>query len=144
LQLKDGGAILSSGAILKGARLSTAKPASLTTPAAVLTKATLRAARLLGLTDAALGAILGVSGASVSRLGAGRRAIEPGQKEGQLALLFLRMYRSLAALLGDAESCRRWLQAENAHLGQVPARLLPTVEGLVHVTQYLDALRGKN
>lgn len=129
---------------LETAHLSTAARASLITPGAVLTRATLRAARLLGLTDAALADILGVSGASVSRLGAGRRTIAPGQKEGQLALLFLRMYRSLAALLGDAESCRRWLQAENAHLGQVPARLLPSVEGLVHVTQYLDALRGKN
>ncbi len=114
------------------------------TPGAVLTKATLRAGRRLGLTDAALGAILGVSGASISRLGGGRRTIGPGAKEGQLALLFLRMYRSLDALLGDAESCRKWLHAENRHLGQIPARLIASVEGLVHVTQYLDALRGKN
>jgi hypothetical protein len=99
---------------------------------------------LLGLTDAALGAILGISGASVSRLGGGSRAIVPGGKEGQLAILFLRMYRSLDALLGDAESCRGWLHAENTHLGQAPAVLLPSVEGLVRVTQYLDAMRGKN
>lgn len=59
-------------------------------------------------------------------------------------LAFLRMYRSLDTLLGDAESCRRWLHAENRHLGQIPARLIASVEGLVHVTQYLDALRGKN
>ena len=118
--------------------------ASPTSSSAVLTKATLRAARLLGLTDAALGAILGISGASVSRLGGGSRAIVPVDKEGQLAILFLRMYRSLDALLGDAESCRRWLHAENTHLGQVPAGLLPSVEGLVRVTQYLDAMRGKN
>ena len=121
--------------------LATATP---TTPGAVLTKATLRAAKHLGLTDAALGAIIGISGASVSRLGVGRRAIAPGDKEGQLAVLFLRMYRSLDALLGDAESCRRWLHAENGHLGQVPAGLIRSVEGLVHVTQYLDAMRGKN
>jgi hypothetical protein len=114
------------------------------TPGAVLTKATLRAARLLGLTDAALGAILGISGASVSRLGAASRAIAPADKEGQLAVLFLRMFRSLDALLGDADSCRAWLHAENSHLGGVPAGLIRSVEGLVHVTQYLDALRGKN
>jgi hypothetical protein len=117
--------------------------ATATTPASVLTKATLRAARLLGLTDAALGTILGISGASVSRLGAGRRAIAPKGKEGQLAVLFLRMYRSLNALLGDAESCKKWLHAENSHLGGVPAEQLRTVEGLVHVAQYLDAMRGK-
>jgi hypothetical protein len=118
--------------------------AASSTPASVLTKATLRAARLLGLTDAALGTILGISGASVSRLGAGRRAIAPKGKEGQLAILFLRMYRSLDALLGDAESCRRWLHAGNSHLGAVPADLVRSVEGLVHVAQYLDAMRGKN
>ncbi len=117
--------------------------ASPTAPNAILTKATLRAAKLLGLTDAALGTILGISGASVSRLGAGRRAIAPGDKEGQLAVLFLRMYRSLGALLGDPESCRKWLHAENAHLGGVPAELVRSVEGLVHVAQYLDAMRGK-
>jgi hypothetical protein len=114
------------------------------TPAAVLTKATLRAARLLGLTDAALGEVLGVSGASVSRLGGGRRTIGPANKEGQLAILFLRMFRSLDALLGDAASGRGWLHAENSHLGGVPADLIRSVEGLVHVAQYLDAMRGKN
>ena len=124
--------------------MTTLARASTATPGAVLTKATLRAARNLGLTDAALGAILGISGASVSRLGVGRRAIEPGGTEGQLAVLFLRMYRSLDALLGDAGSCRKWLHAENTHLGQVPAALIRSVEGLVHVTRYLDAMRGKN
>jgi hypothetical protein len=116
--------------------------ASLTTSGAVLAKATLRAARQLGLTDAALGIILGVSGASVSRLAAGRRAISPTGTEGQLAVLFLRLFRSLNALVGDAESGRKWLHAENSHLGGVPADLIRSVEGLVHVAQYLDALRG--
>jgi hypothetical protein len=122
--------------------MSALAQASVTTPSAVLTRATLRAARLLGLTDAALGAVLGVSGASVSRLQAGRRAIAAKGKEGQLAVLFLRLFRSLDALLGDAESCRKWLHAENSHLGGVPAELIRSVEGLVHVAQYLDALRG--
>jgi hypothetical protein len=58
--------------------------------------------------------------------------------------LFLRVFRGLDALLGDAESCRKWLTAENIHLGGVPAELIRDVEGLVHVIQYLDAMRGKN
>jgi hypothetical protein len=114
------------------------------TPAAVLTRATLRAARLLGLSDAALGEILGVSGASISRLGSGQRAIAPAGKEGQLAILFLRLYRSLDALLGDPAHGQAWMHARNAHLGGVPADLVRSVEGLVHVAQYLDAMRGKN
>ncbi|WP_242346638.1 antitoxin Xre/MbcA/ParS toxin-binding domain-containing protein [Anaeromyxobacter terrae] len=112
-------------------------------PGAVLTKATLRAAELLELTDAQLARIIGVSGASVSRLRASARAIDPGAKEGELALTFLRMYRSLNALLGDAASCRAWFHAENDHLGGTPALLVRSVEGLVNVTQYLDAMRGK-
>ena len=111
---------------------------------AVVTKATLRAAERLGLQDAALARVVGVSPSSVSRLRAGR-AIRAAQKEGELALLFLRLYRSLDALLGgDAEGCRRWLRGENAHLGGVPLQLIQTVAGLVSVGQYLDAMRGKN
>jgi hypothetical protein len=113
------------------------------TPARVLTKATLRAAERLGVADAALARVVGVSASSVSRMRSGR-TIDPAHKEGELALLFLRLYRSLDALLGgDGESCRRWLHARNAHLGGVPAEVIQTVNGLVHVTQYLDAMRGK-
>jgi hypothetical protein len=109
--------------------------------AAVLTKATLRAAASLDLTNAALAAALGVSGASVSRLGA-TREIRPDSPEGERALLFLRAFRSLDALLGGG-AARTWFHAENKDLGGVPARLVRSVEGLVNVLQYLDALRGK-
>jgi hypothetical protein len=120
-----------------------AQPTSAPEPGPVLTKATLRAAELLGMPDAHLAAVVGVSPASLSRVRAGTRAIDPGGKEGELALVFLRMYRSLAALLGDTASCRSWFHAENAHLGGVPAEVVRRVEGLVHVTEYLDAMRGK-
>jgi hypothetical protein len=109
----------------------------------VLTKATLRAASLLGMTDAELAAVLGVSGSSVSRLRAGR-TIDAREHEGQCALLFLRVFRSLDSLLGDVTSCKNWLRGENKHLGGVPAELMcSSIVGLVNVTRYLDALRGK-
>lgn len=117
--------------------------ASTVAPEAVLSKATLRAAGLLDLTDGGLGAILGVSPASVSRLRGGSRRIDPSDKEGQLALLFIRMFRSVDALLGEPDACRKWMHAENTHLRGVPAELIQDVEGLVHVTEYLDAMRGK-
>jgi hypothetical protein len=110
--------------------------------AAVLTKATRRAAEQLGLEGAVLADVLGVSASSVSRLGGGR-TIDPDSAEGERALLFLRVYRGLDAVLGDLESCRRWLGAENRHLAGVPADLIRSAEGLVHVTRYLDAMRGK-
>jgi DNA-binding XRE family transcriptional regulator len=112
-------------------------------PAAVLTRATLRAAERLALTKAQLAQVLGISPASLSRLGRGRH-IDPDSKEGELALLFLRAFRSLDSLMGGNEAAARaWLAGENLHLGGVPAELLARVDGLVHVVEYLDAMRGK-
>jgi len=86
--------------------------------------------------------ILGLSPATVSRLP--RRPLDPTSKEGELAVLFIRLYRSLDALLGgDLEKCRRWLHAPNTHLQGIPAEMIQSVTGLVHVIEYLDAMRGK-
>jgi hypothetical protein len=112
-------------------------------PSEVLTKAVLSAAQRLGLRSRDLAAILGSSEASVSRLQRGR-TIEPETKEGELALLLLRLYRSLDALVGgDDAQARAWLHAENRHLAGVPAQSIATVQGLVDVVQYLDAMRGR-
>ena len=60
------------------------------------------------------------------------------------ALLFVRLFRSLDALVGgSAEKARLWLHAQNHHLGAPPARLIATTQGLVHVADYLDAMRGR-
>jgi len=111
--------------------------------AEVLTKALLSAATRLGIRNRELGGIVGTSEASVSRLGSGRR-IDPASKEGELALLLLRLFRSLDALVGgDEQKARAWLDADNDHLGAAPRARLGTVEGLVYVVQYLDAMRGR-
>lgn len=112
--------------------------------AAVLTRATLRAAERLGLSQRELSTVLGVSAASLSRLGK-HRQVDPASKEGELALLFLRAFRSLDSIVGgDADVARAWLHAENDHLGGVPSALIARVDGLVRVVEYLDALRGKS
>lgn len=112
-------------------------------PAEVLTRATLAAAARLGVRNARLAEVLGTSEASVSRLSAGRR-IDPASKEGELALLFVRLFRSLDALVGgDDSKARAWLNAENVHLGGVPVERIRRVEGLVDVIHYLDAMRGR-
>jgi hypothetical protein len=112
-------------------------------PAATLTKALLNAATRLGIRSRELAGIIGSSEATISRLRAGRY-IDPASKQGELALLFLRMFRSLDALMGgDEAKSRAWLGAENLHLAGVPADRLRNVEGLVDVVQYLDALRGR-
>lgn len=109
----------------------------------VLTRAVLSAATRLGLRNRDLAALLGASDASISRLSRSR-LIEPASKEGELALLFLRLFRSLDALVGgDDAKARAWLHAHNDHLAGVPADRILGVEGLVDVVQYLDAMRGR-
>jgi uncharacterized protein (DUF2384 family) len=112
--------------------------------ASVLTTAVRRAAEILDLPQKDLARVLGVSAATVSRLGAGSRKLDPASKEGELALLFLRVFRSLDALVGGKEEkARQWFHAHNVHLEGVPAIRILSVEGLVHVAEYLDGMRGK-
>lgn len=121
------------------------RPAGKTDPASdqVLTKAVLRAADLLGLSSALLARILGVSEASVSRLTSGARTVDPQSKEGELALLLVRVYRSLDALVGtDAAQRHAWLHGENRALNGRPIDLIQRTDGLVNVVAYLDAMRA--
>ncbi len=123
--------------------MSTARPAPAPDPTVVLTKAVLSAADRLGLRNRELAEVLGSSEASISRLSRQRR-LEPTGKEGELALLFLRLFRSLDALVGgDDRKARAWLEAHNDHLGGVPKDQILRIEGLVRVVQYLDAMRGR-
>lgn len=109
-----------------------------------LAKATIRAAELLGLTQAELAPILGVSRATVSRMASGEHLLAPEQKAWELAALFVRLFRSLDALVGSNEAqARAWLNSENLALGVAPKELIPRAEGLVRVVQYLDAARGR-
>jgi hypothetical protein len=111
---------------------------------AVLTKATLRAAERLGLPQRVLCRVLGVSPASLSRLGRSR-TLDPESKEGELATLFVRLYRGLDSLVGgNDEKSRAWLQAPNTHLAGVPVELIQSVQGLVRTIEYVDAMRAKN
>jgi hypothetical protein len=111
--------------------------------ARVVSQALLRAADSLALTAAELARIIGASEASLSRVRHHTRDIALDSKEGELGLLFLRVFRSLDALLGgDQEHARAWLRAQNDHLRGVPLERMYKVEGLVDVAEYLDALRG--
>lgn len=124
------------------ARPSLSRPVQPAQADVVVTKAILNAAQRLALRQRDLAHILGASEASVSRLHQGR-LIQADSKEGELALLLLRVFRSLDAVVGgDDAAARAWLHAENHHLGGTPAERIGTVEGLVDVVRYLDAMRG--
>lgn len=115
----------------------------------VLKKALSRVAAKLEISRQELSAIVGPSESSLSRIFNATRNkqnyLEPESKEGQLAILLLRLYRNLDVLFGGNEKqCRLWLRSENLHLGASPIELIKSIEGLIQTIQYLDAMRGKN
>jgi hypothetical protein len=109
----------------------------------VMTKAVLRAAGRLGVSNKALAAVIGVSEATVSRMGSGSYTLSPGDKAFDLAVLFVRLFRALDAIAhGDEAVTQVWLRHENAALGGKPLTLIQSVPGLVHAVAYLDARRA--
>ena len=120
--------------------LSKSKPE----PRLVLTSAVLRACALLEITQSSLAQILGVSPSTVSRMANGAYSLDDQKKEWELGALFVRLFRSLDAVIGsNDESARRWLNGENSGLKAKPIDLIRSTEGLVRVVQYLDAARGR-
>jgi hypothetical protein len=119
------------------------RPASAADQAAVLTKATLKAATQLGLTNKLLATVIGVSEATVSRMRSGVYQLQRGQKSFELAVLFVRLYRSLDAIVGGDDAIAGvWLKNRNVALDAEPLALIQTVPGLMNVIQYLDARRA--
>ncbi|HEY7383416.1 MAG TPA: MbcA/ParS/Xre antitoxin family protein [Beijerinckiaceae bacterium] len=109
----------------------------------VLGKAVLKAADHLGLTARVLGTVVGLSEPTVSRLKRGDFTLERGTKPFELAVLFVRLYRSLDAIVGGDEGvARAWLRNDNTALGGKPIDKIQTVPGLVDAIAYLDARRA--
>jgi len=116
-----------------------AKPA----PEAVLAKAVLKAAEQLGLKQGELATVLGIHRTAVSRLKQ-TPSLDPESKAGELALLLIRIARSLFALTGGDEVwIRHFMRTPNKLTGGVPAQQIERIQGLVTVLQFVDAMRGK-
>jgi uncharacterized protein (DUF2384 family) len=110
----------------------------------VITQATVNAADLLNIKGADLANILGLSAASVSRMRQGEYRLDPARKEWQIAVLFVRLFRSLDSIVaGREKDAIAWLNSENTALQARPMDMLKDVAGLVHVLDYLDAVRGR-
>ncbi|MCP3731801.1 MbcA/ParS/Xre antitoxin family protein [Sphingomonas sp. MG17] len=110
----------------------------------VLTEAVARIADLWRLSNARLGAIIGLSAPTASRLRAGSYRLEAGSKPFELSQHLLRLFRSLDSWLGqDDEAVCSWLATVNLDLGERPIELLPTVRGLLRTSDYVDALRAR-
>ncbi|CDX11602.1 conserved hypothetical protein [Mesorhizobium sp. ORS 3324] len=109
----------------------------------VVTKATLRAADLLDITARTLASVIGVSEATVSRMRKQEFLLERGTKPFELAVLFVRLFRSLDAIVGGDETvARAWLKNPNTALDGTPLEKILTIAGLVDVIAYLDSRRA--
>lgn len=119
-------------------------PKSIPEPEKVLSSAVLKAAGILNINQAVLAKILGISPPTASRLFNGDYTLSEARKnEWDLAILFVRVFRSLETLVGHGESARQWLQGYNKALNAKPIDLLVKIEGIVRVLHYLDAYRGR-
>lgn len=106
--------------------------------AVVLSKALLNAGKSLGLNQTTLGQVIGKDRTTLNR------GLDPQSKSGELALLLIRCYRSLYVLVGGKNAdMKHWMHTHNHHTGGVPAEQLHSVQGLLRVVEYLDAMRGK-
>lgn len=106
--------------------------------ASVISKALLAAGEALGLSREQLGRVVG---RDRSRL---RDGLRPDSKPAELALLLIRVYRSLYALVdGDVAVMRHWMHTYNHGTGGIPAEQVQSAQGLVAVVDYLDAIRAK-
>lgn len=107
----------------------------------VLSRAVLRAGDHLGFSNAAMGRVLGLSGPTLTRMRRGLYVLDG--KAFELGVLFVRLYRSLDAIVGgDDGVAAQWMQAPNLVLQDRPVNLVQSVAGLIHVIQYLDASRA--
>jgi hypothetical protein len=109
----------------------------------VTTKATLRTAERLGIKNTVLAKILGVSEPTISRMRQGKYQLERGQKAFELAILLVRLYRSLDGIVaGDDSVAVDWLKNNNTALDGIPFDLIQSVSGLTNVIAYLDSRRA--
>ncbi|WP_334078995.1 MbcA/ParS/Xre antitoxin family protein [Microbulbifer sp. M83] len=105
----------------------------------VLLEAVLNTASHLGLRKKELAEIVHMDERTLRR----KSGLDPDSAAGQLGLLLVRSYRSAFVLMGGAEGARYWFTTRNRALNGSPRELSFTIEGLVRVVNYLDAMRGK-
>jgi uncharacterized protein (DUF2384 family) len=110
-------------------------------PSIILAKAVVRAGDNLVISNAILAKVLGLSPATITRMRRGEYTLDG--KAFELAALFVRVYRSLDAIVGgDDAVAAKWMQAENVAVNDKPINLIQKVAGLVNVLQYLDSRRA--
>ena len=110
----------------------------------ILTSAVAKVADFWGLSNAKLGAVLGVSPATASRLRSGRTRLDPVSKSFEAGQFLVRLFRGLDAVMGsDDAAAQGWLGAVNLDLDARPLDLIDSFKGLMTVCDYVDAHRAR-
>jgi len=110
----------------------------------ILSEAVVRVAGCWQLTNEQLGAILGLSPATASRLRSGGFQLDRSGKAFELGQYLIRLFRSLDALMGsDDRAAISWLKTANLDLGGRPIDLIRSIRGLGDVTDYVDDYRAQ-
>ena len=115
---------------------------STSSEAVVETTALRRAADRLAIPNGVLAKSIGLSESTISRLRRGAYVLHPGHKSFELAVLVVRLYRSLDSIVAEDAAAIAWLRSPNSILGTEPIQLLQSVSGLVNVIAYLDSRRA--
>ena len=110
----------------------------------IVTSALCKAVVKLQFSQSELADILGVSKSTASRIMKGTHILKEDQKDYEIAVIVLRIFRSLDAITGGEDHVNvKWMRNENTALSGVPAAMLKNLTGLMNVVTYLDAQRAK-
>ena len=109
----------------------------------VLAKAVLKASDKLGLKQKELANVLGVNRPDINRLKQ-NPILSPSSKQGEKALMLIRVAWALSALTGGDEVwIKRFMHYQNSVTNGIPAKQIESVEGLTIVLRFVETLRGK-
>jgi uncharacterized protein (DUF2384 family) len=124
--------------------MATTRPSQNANENRVLTAAVSRVATCWKLTNEQLGAILGLSPATASRLKSGGFELDRSSKAFELGQYLVRLFRGLDALMGsDDAASTSWLRSPNLDLDGRPIDLIRSIHGLGIVTNYVDDFRAQ-
>lgn len=124
--------------------MATSQPTIQSDENRVLTAAVSRVASCWKLTNEQLGAVLGISPATASRLKSGTFELDRSSKAFELGQYLVRLFRSLDALMGsDDDASMSWLRSPNLDLDGKPIDLIRSIRGLGAVTNYVDDYRAQ-
>ncbi|MEN8274734.1 helix-turn-helix domain-containing protein [Acinetobacter seifertii] len=109
-------------------------------PKVVLAKAFLNTAVQLGLKQTQLAAVIGVHRSTIGRLKTNPE-LDPATKQGELALLLVRVYHAVYVLSGgDLEWIHYFMNSYNKVTKGIPIEQIQSISGLVTVLNFVDAL----